>query len=451
MNLRRVYRAIFAVGIAVIVARLAQIARDLAIAKYFGVSVESDAYFLAILIPMHVVNVVAGSMNVAFVPRMIRVEEEEGEEAAHRLIESSASITLALLLGFGLLAALLFPLAAPHLADHVRGDSANLARNLLWALMPMLVLSGMSTVWSGILTAKEKFALPSIVPVITPVLILLLLPIWPASSRVYALAAGTSVGALLELSVIGIVLKRRGYRLFPRWHGWNESVREMGKDLGPLAAGAALLTLVSLLPQFLAAGLAPGSVSVLSYATKVTTVVSSIAGVAVATVTQTYFSRLVAQKEWGTLRSFFNRISLVSLVLLGGVTVLAIFGSEPITRILFQRGEFTAADTLRVSPVQALYAIQIPWAALSLAHYRLAAALGARTLLWVLPSVGVLLLAILAPVLANAWDVRGLALDVSIFHIVSTFAYWWFLSQRIIPRESRTPLPDLEIHPTPAQ
>lgn len=448
MNLKRVYRAIIAVGMAVVVVRLAQMARDLAIAKYFGVSAESDAYFLAVLIPMHLINVVAGSINIALVPRMIKTEEESGEKAAHHLIENSAAMTLALLIAFGLVAGLSFPFFASRLADHVTDASADLARNLLWAMIPMLILSGMATVWSGILTAKERFALPSIVPVITPLLILALLQVWPAETRIYALAAGTSLGALLEVFVIGIALKRRGYRLFPRWHGWSDSVRELGKDLGPLAGGAALLTLVSLLPQFIATGLQPGSVSVLSYSTKVSTVLASIAGVAVATVTQTYFSKLVAQGRWGELRSSLNRITLLSLALLGLLTVLAIAGSEILTRLLFQRGEFTVLDTKRVSPVQALYAIQIPWAALSLMFYRLAAALGARKVLWMVPTGGVLTLAILAPILAGRWGVGGLALDVSIFHIVSTSAYWWILSQNVIPRESRNEaMPELEIQP----
>lgn len=437
MNLRRVYRSIVAVGFAVVIARLTQAVCDLVIAKYFGVGADTDAYFLASLIPMHLINVISGSISIAFVPRLIKVEEEEGEASAHRLIENTAALSLFLLAAVGVVTGIAFPLIVPYLTDRLPGGAAVLARNLYWGFLPMLVLSGMTTVWSGILTAKEKFGLPSIVPALSPLLTLVLLPVWPASSRIYALVAGPVIGSLLQLVIIGFALRRRGYGLRPRWSGWSAgSIGELGKDLWPLIGGAAVLTLVSLAPQFMAARLGEGNVSVLAYGQKLTTVLSSIAGAAVATVTQAYFSRLVALKDWEHLRHSLHRISIATVLVLGAVAAVAILGSEPMTRLLFQRGAFTAADTLRVSPVQALYALQIPFAALSLTQYRLVAALGARKALWQIPVGGVLLLIVAAVPLSNLLGVGGLALDVSIFHIVSGLIYWIVLSTALIPRAS---------------
>ncbi|MBC8063736.1 MAG: hypothetical protein H7Y17_02825 [Chlorobia bacterium] len=450
MNVKRVYRAIVAVGLAVVVARLAQMIRDLAIAKHFGVSAQADAYFLAVLIPMHLINVVAGSIGVALVPKIIQLEEESAPGESQKLVETVTGITLAALTAFGMIAGLIFPLVAPQLGSLSTSGSAQLASVLLWAMMPMLILSGLATVWSAILTAKEKFALPSIVPVISPFLILLLLPIWPTESKIYALAIGASLGALIEVTILGVALRRRGFRLLPRWYG-PELVKDLGGLLVPLGSGAAVLTLVSLLPQFIAAGLSPGSVSVLSYSTKATTLISSIAGVAIATVTQTYFSRLIAANDWTTLRHSLNRISFTGLLILSTITVIVVIASVPLTRLLFERGMFTDRDTQLVSPVQALYALQIPCAALSVGLYRLLAALGERRLLWQIPVGGVFILALLAPILAGIMSVRGLALSVSIFHLVSTFAYWYLLSQVLIPRRQRGGLTNLAVQPGSAQ
>ncbi len=435
MNLRRVYKAVFAVGVAVVLVRLAQVARDLAIAKYFGISPESDAFFLAVLIPMHVVNVISGSISVALVPRVIKAEEERGEKAAHSLIESTAAMTLGLLVTVGLIVAIAFPLFAQSLGANSSED-ASLTSNLIWILLPMLVLSGMSTLWSGILTAKEKFGLPSVVPAITPVVALITLGFWTNdSNRIYALAVSTSVGTAIELIILKFALRKRGYHLLPRWRGLDASVRSLTKDFSQMAVGATLITQVSLLPQFIAVGMGSGSVSVLSYATKVSTVFASIAGVALSTVTQTYFAQLVARSEWPNLQAAIRKISWLALGGLCLVSALTIWGSEFFTTLLFQRGEFTRSDTLKVSPVQAIFAIQIPWAALSLVYYRLAAALGASSLLWQLPLGGVCLLAALCFPLSKQWGVSGLAASVVAFHIVSTTLYWWFLTRKVIPRK----------------
>ena len=56
-------------------------------------------------------------------------------------------------------------------------------------------------------------------------------------------------------------------------------------------------------------------------------------------------SELVAREEWHSIRQLERRVTMVILGLTVPATIILLFASEPIVRLLFQRGAFTAVET----------------------------------------------------------------------------------------------------------
>jgi putative peptidoglycan lipid II flippase len=102
----------------------------------------------------------------------------------------------------------------------------------------------------------------------------------------------------------------------------------------------------------MAAMLAAGSVSALNFGTRVTGVILAVGPAALSTAILPRFSKLTAGADWPALRSAVRRYALGSLALSIPLTAACMALSEPIARIIFQRGAFTAADTHLVARVQ---------------------------------------------------------------------------------------------------
>ena len=95
---------------------------------------------------------------------------------------------------------------------------------LLVLLSPLMVLTGVANICGAVLNAGEKFALVAVAPLLTPALTVLFL-LAGRGLGIYALACGMTVGALAEMCVLAVALRRRGVSLRPRWYGLDEHLR----------------------------------------------------------------------------------------------------------------------------------------------------------------------------------------------------------------------------------
>ena len=146
------------------------------------------------------------------------------------------------------------------------------------------------------------------------------------------------------------------------------------RTVGAVGCGALLVGGVGFVDQSMAAMLPSGSVSALGYGARIVGVASTLASGSLSTAIVPYFSRIVAIRDLAGCRHLkvFQRLTLAITVPLSVALILL---SRVIVHSLYEHGAFSAADTALVSKVQALYAIQIPFFAVSILHVRLLSAL----------------------------------------------------------------------------
>jgi putative peptidoglycan lipid II flippase len=181
----------------------------------------------------------------------------------------------------------------------------------------------------------------------------------------------------------------------------------------------------------MAAMLGSGSVSALAYGSKITTLILGVGSVAVSTAVLPHFSRMVARGDWDHVRhTLFTYARLIVLITLP-MTLVLIYFSEPLVRLLFQRGAFTEADTKLVAWVQVLYLLQVPIFVLGMLIVRLISALKAnRILMW---GAGInLFVNVVSSYLLMKWlGIAGIALSMSLMYLVSC-CYLLFVSLRLL-------------------
>lgn len=340
-------RYIFTVSTGTLASRLLGFARDASMAALLGAGPVADA-FLAAFQLVHVARrlLTEGALNAALVPAYWRVRDRDGVAAAAAFAgRVLGTISLAVFVAAALIG-LLMPLVIAALAPGFVGrPTFPLAIGDARLMLPYLAFAGPVTVMMALLNAQHRFALTAFSPLlfnialIAAIAALLLFPHEPAVAAL-TMSATVGLAGLLQLAVLAT---RGGGIATPVRIAFD---REMRGFLGSAVPGM----IASASPQLMIVGAAavasasPAAISWLYFANRLIDLPLGIVGVAMGTVLVPELTR-AARADNGTFAQAASR----GLELAVGLALPATLGlmllSEPIVRLLFEHGAFTAADT----------------------------------------------------------------------------------------------------------
>jgi putative peptidoglycan lipid II flippase len=432
---QRIFRAALSVGLATVVVKAAATLKDLAVAHSFGRSDSLDAFLFAFILPAFAVNLIVGAVTAALVPVLVETRQNEGITAAQQLLASVTLLTGAALIILALMIALLSPLYLPYLGHGFPAGKQALTREFLYLLAPWLVVSGLATFMACVMNSIEKFAMPAIVPIVTPSVILICIALWTRPTSGFALAWGTVMGSCFEVALLFYLVKRHQILGSLRWYGINQNVRAVLFQTGPMMAGCLLMGATPVVDQVMASMLGSGSVSALSYGNKVPSGLLGIGAAALSTATLPYFSQMAAAKDWHGCRHTLKRYSSLILTVSLPITAVLILLSRPLVRAFFQRGAFTSADTDVVSLVQSCYCLQIPAYVLSMLFVRFISSVRRNDLLMYASAINLVVDITMNLVLMRWLGVAGIALSTSLV-IIGSFTFLALTSFRLLRKQS---------------
>lgn len=358
---RRIFRAVFVVGSLTMFTRVIGFFKEILLAYVFGIGSTLDIFYAALLLPTMGVNVLARALKGAFIPTYIRVREQQGRTAAQRLFESATLWATGVLVVIGLVLIGVAPYILPFLGAGSDPTDQMVAYWLFIILITTMITSGASMLWAAVLNANHQFGLEAASPGLVSLSMIAALLLAGHLWGIYALAVGMAIGFMLSAGVLGWRLKRLGYGIVPRWHGFSPELRQVMGQYVPKVGAAFLMGNTILVDQIMAAMAGPGSVSALNFGNRIVGLVVGVGGMAVGNAVLPYFSRMAAKSDWSGMRHILK--SYMSLIILAAapVTLFLLLLPETLITLLFQRGAFTADDAHMVAGVQAMYALQIPF------------------------------------------------------------------------------------------
>jgi putative peptidoglycan lipid II flippase len=430
------------VGAATVLGKVLAMAKDIVVASYFGISDAVDAFFIAQTVPTFGISVIAGSIPAALVPVYLRVRERDGSAAAARLLGNVLLLAGTAIAVSCLVLGLLAPIIMPLVGARFGGDKLILTRHLFLLILPGVFISGISGMLAGILNAHERFLVAALTPTLMSVLSIAFLVGAADHWGIAALAIGLTTGYAAELLVLAWSVRTRHLVALPRWASWRDpDVQSVLGQYAPLVIGGAVMSSSPLIDQAMAASLGSGSVAQLAYGSKLVAAGLGLGGTVVSTAIFPHFSRMVASADWSGLRHTLVTYTRLALVAGVAVVLLIVTFSQPIVRLLFERGQFLASDTHAVARVQALYAVQIPFYVLGILGVQLLHAISAnRVLMWV--SIGNFFTNIIGNyVFMRVWGVPGIAFATSLVYFLSMVALLTAVWKRLgdLQRESVPP------------
>jgi putative peptidoglycan lipid II flippase len=424
---RRVFSGMLVVAIIALLAKLVGAGKELVVADAFGTGSMLDAFLFAFLLPAFAINVLAGSFNAAVMPTYIRIRDNDGKAAADKLFASLVAVCIVLLVVAAGVMAIVGTSALTLLGKGFNEQTLALSHTFFYWLLPVVVISGIGHLFSTVINAGERFVAVALIPSITPTVTVIILLVFGNEWGIYSLAIGLVLGATIELLMLMMSAARENVSIVPRWNGMTTEIQTVISQYTPMLAGAFLMSSTVLVDQSMAAMLDSGSVATLNYANKVTAMILGVGAMALGTATLPHFSRLVASEDWSGLRHTFLTYSRLIIFITLPITVLLFVFSEPIIKLLFERGAFTAQDTVLVAKTQAFYVLQLPFYMLGILGVRLISAMVRNKVLLMIAIISLPLNIVFNYIFIQLIGVSGIAVATTCVYVMSVLMMYAFL------------------------
>jgi putative peptidoglycan lipid II flippase len=354
-------RALATVSSLTFVSRILGYARDFIIARAFGASVGTDAFFVAFRIPNLLRRLFAeGAFSQAFVPVLAGYKAKD-EQGVKTLIDGVATLLfLALVVAAALgvvLASLVVWISAPGFSRDPAKFALTVA--MLRITFPYIVFISLVAFSAGILNTWNRFSVPAITPALLNVAFIVgaLAFADRFDPPTLVLAWSVFAGGVLQLAFQAPFLARMG--LLPRWRLdlRHPGVRRILKLMGPAAFGVSIAQVSLLINTIFASFLVTGSVSWLYYADRLMEFPAGMLGAALGTILLPSLSKYHATAntaEYSRLLDWGLRVTLLlAAPAAAALAVLAI----PLIAALFHYGRFTAEDAWMTRQALAAYSI----------------------------------------------------------------------------------------------
>ena len=355
------------ISAATLLSRVLGLIREQLFAALLGASLWADAFYVAFRIPNLLRDLFAeGALAQAFVPTFKRKLKHDGVEPAYVLANRVAG-TLCVVIGLIVLVAALFAddivtvLAGSYLDHDPNGEKFDLTVLLTRVMLPFLPIVSLAAVAMGMLNAQDRYLAPALAPAmfnLASISMGLALYVAGVGGRTVAIgwAIGTVLGGLAQLLMQLPSLSRAGFRIRPRidLRLRDPGVRRVAALMVPAVGGLAAVQ-INIVVNTMFATSEPGAVSWLNYAFRFLQLPIGVFGVAIATVTTTRFADAAADKNPRAMADQLLESLRLVLFLTVPATVGLLLLGEPIIRLVFERGRFTADDTYATAAALELF------------------------------------------------------------------------------------------------
>jgi putative peptidoglycan lipid II flippase len=354
-----------AVSVAVMCSRVLGLVREQIFAGLFGAGFAYDAFVVAFRIPNLLRDLFGeGALSAAFVTVFSEYDTNRGREETWKLagtVLTFFAIFLSLLTLVGIyFSGPIVHLLAPDFS--LIAGKTELTTLLTRIMFPFLVFVALAAVVMGMLNTKGKFFIPAISSaffnlgsIIGGVSLALLFPRFDLPA-IAGMAWGTLIGGLMQLLIQLPSLRKIGFVFIPRLKFNDPGLKRILLLMLPATIGLSATQINIFINTNFAASCMQGSVSWLNYAFRMVQLPIGVFGVALSIAALPVLARCAAKKDMDGLRQTFTSSLLMVFSLTIPATAGLILLAEPIIRLIFEHGAFTAVDTTQTAAALTYYA-----------------------------------------------------------------------------------------------
>ncbi|MEA1939480.1 MAG: murein biosynthesis integral membrane protein MurJ [Candidatus Caldatribacteriota bacterium] len=345
---------------ATIFCRILGLGREIVISNRFGAGIETDAFFIAFMIPNLLrIFLGEGALRTAFIPIFTDYLTNHNKKKANYFANNVLNILVVLLIIIIFLGIWGAPLLINIIAIGFKSNpfKYELAVNLTRTMFPYIGFVAIAVLFMGILNSCDHFLIPALSPAMLNVSIILFAFLLSFKYGIYSLAIGVIIGGFgqLLIQIPMLVKKKIKYQFIVNFK--DPGVRKFLKLLLPAMLGLTITQINVVVDRMIASNLIDGSISALYYANRLMQFPLGAFGIAISTAIFPTLSKYAA----------YNNISEMKKTLLFGLKILLLITipsaiglivlKNSIVRLIYEHGAFTKTDSIMTANALLYYSI----------------------------------------------------------------------------------------------
>ena len=423
------------IGLFVLAGKFAGLGREMAVAYHFGVSKLVDQYVLVGTFMQLIPAIWVGVAVAAFVPLSRKLQRSDRRYFHQEMTAWVAlvAILVYLLTRTTLPSLLLFIYPATGVAETLEFE-----RLIQW----MSVLAGVGVIiglFSTQLLAEERHA-NTLFEGIPALIVMLCVLFWSPEPNLNSLVFGSVAGVFVHALCLWLLLVKSGLAVVPRFSFTSSAWSVFRVALGIMVLGKIVSSFATPIEQSIAALLGEGSITTLSYANKLLSLVAGIGATAVGRAILPMLSgdetKVSSAKSFA--RFWSNRLFVGGVL----VVILGWFLAPYAVALLFERGQFTAEDTRVVTGVFRAGLFQFPFLFAGIILVQLFVSSGAYRIILASTLLGIFVKSVSSYLFSLSLGTAGIALGTSAMYVSAflflTYALRWLPDRDL---DSRGKLP----------
>lgn len=329
------------IAMVLILSKLIGTIREFVVAAQFGASIESDIFKTATRVPYIFYASVGAALTTSFIPIFSRVKHDT--KKANEFFNNILNILFVCSFILVLLGMVFSTQLTQTMVGGFNGDQIAKTVTMTQIAMPSIIFLTVSGLYTGYLQSYGIFLQPALTGIVSSIVVIIGVVVF------YKFGIIAAVIAFLISSVAQMVVQRPfmpNYKYKMYINLKDENVRNMLKLAIPTLISTAVNQINVIVASYYASKLPLGSISVVDYASKLSTLVNQVFIISLTTVFYPMLTERFTQNDHKGFEELFvksvNVVSIVAVPLVFGLAAL----STPVVKLTLEHGKFDAAATL---------------------------------------------------------------------------------------------------------
>ena len=353
----KIAKATIGLMIVTIISKVLGFGRELVLAGVYGVSAYSDAYLVALNIPIIIFESIGLSVATTFIPLYYENEKNGGKLLANKFTNNIYNIIFIITIAISLIIFLFADEVVRIFAVGFEGETFKIAVDFTKILIFGIIFIAMSNITRAFLNANGNFTISNLMMGIPYNIIVIITIILSSKTNPYLLAYGTLIGIASKFIFQIPYTKKYEYRYKFKIDIKDESLKKMIWLVAPVFIGVAVNQINAIIDRSVASTLVEGSISALNYSNRLNQFVMALFIASIASVIYPTLAKYSINENIDKFKnSVVSSINIVTIIVIP-ISVGAIVLAQPIVRVLFERGAFDEIATKMTSSAFVYYSI----------------------------------------------------------------------------------------------
>lgn len=345
---------------AVLLSKVFGLLRGILLSQFYGTGMEASVFKAVSNLPLILFDITLGTaISAAFVPVFNEKLSKEGDKSANKFASNFLNIVLLFSLVI-VIVGILFPeLAVTLVANGFNKDTGamTLASELMRIIMPIMCFACCTFVFIGVLQSYGEFVAPALVSLLSNLAMIVYLLVFNRRFGIHGLAVAFCIGWFLQFTFLTPFLKKKKFNYSFTLNILSNDIKKVAILTLPLFVSSLAQPINQLISSNLSSSVSLNSTATVGYAYDAYFIVAGVFSYALTNMFFPEMSRKFASDDVeGATVICKDMLSTITNIIMPIMAFLCSC-SQPVIRILYQRGAFNANDTVNVSVLLSVYAL----------------------------------------------------------------------------------------------